>query len=226
MGGDIIYFLASACAVILVLSLHEFAHAFVAYRCGDPTAKLSGRMTLNPLRHFDPVGLLMFVFVGFGWAKPVPINPYNFKNYKSGLFLTASAGVLCNLLLAFFFYPLSSLADIYLTEPNYLFIFLCSFAYYFFLYNLNFCVFNLLPLYPLDGFRIWDALDRKRGKVFRFIARYGSYILMGLIIESFICRRLEPYVPLFGYLDILGNTLGWLVYYIGLPIKLFWGLFI
>lgn len=221
-----IFLLASACAVIIVLSLHEFAHAFIAYRCGDPTAKYAGRLTLNPLKHFDIAGLIMFVIVGFGWAKPVPINPNNFKNYKSGLFFTAIAGVLLNLLLAFFFYPLYLLSVKYLNEPNYLFIFLQNFLYLFFLYNLNFCVFNLLPLYPLDGFRVWDALDRRRGKVFSFVARYGYYILMGLIIESFICQRLSNGLPFFAYLDILGNTLGLLVHYVSLPIKLFWGLFI
>lgn len=221
-----IFLLASACAVILVLSLHEFAHAFVAYRCGDPTAKYSGRLTLNPLRHFDIAGLLMFIVVGFGWAKPVPINPNNFKNYKRGLFLTASAGVVFNLLLAFFFYPLYLLSVKYLTDPKYLFIFIQDFLYYFFLYNLNFCIFNLIPLYPLDGFRIWDALDRRRGKVFTFVARYGYYILMGLIIESFICRWLSSSLYFFGYLDILGNTLGRIIYYVSKPIALFWGLFI
>ena len=71
--------LASFLAVIAVISLHEFAHAFVAYKCGDPTAKFSGRMTLNPVKHFDLWGMLCFAVAGFGWAKPVPINPYNFR---------------------------------------------------------------------------------------------------------------------------------------------------
>ena len=80
----IYYFIAVAAqflAVIVVVTTHEFAHAFVAYKCGDPTAKFSGRMTLNPLKHIDPLGILMFALAGFGWAKPVPVNPYNFKDY-------------------------------------------------------------------------------------------------------------------------------------------------
>ena len=85
--------LAKFLAVTLVLTLHEFAHAFVAYKCGDPTAKWAGRMTLNPAKHFDPLGLVCFVFAGFGWAKPVPINEANFKKYGSGCFWTSAAGV-------------------------------------------------------------------------------------------------------------------------------------
>lgn len=223
---DFIYLLASACAVILVLTLHEFAHAFVAYRCGDPTAKYAGRLTINPLRHFDAAGLIMFVLVGFGWAKPVPINPGNFKNYKKGLFLTAGAGVALNFILAFFSYPLWSLADIYLKEPNYLFLFINYFLFSFFLYNLNFCVFNLIPLYPLDGFNIWYSLDGGRSKAVRFIEAYGNKILLALVIESFVCRLIASRIPFFTYLDILGNTLGRLIYWIRVPINLFWGLFI
>jgi len=74
--------LATFLAVMVIISFHEFAHAFAAYKCGDPTAKFSGRMTLNPTKHFDPIGIVMFVLAGFGWAKPVPSNPYNFKNYR------------------------------------------------------------------------------------------------------------------------------------------------
>ena len=92
--------LASLLAVVVVLSLHEFAHAFVAYKCGDPTAKLAGRMTLNPIRHFDPMGLCLFVIARFGWAKPVPVNPNNFKNRVLGSFLTSVAGILVNYLSA------------------------------------------------------------------------------------------------------------------------------
>ena len=95
-----VYLLASFLAVMIVITTHEFAHAFVAYKCGDPTAKFAGRMSLNPVRHFDPLGIVMFAFAGFGWAKPVPVNPYNFRNYKSGSFWTAAAGVIVNYLSA------------------------------------------------------------------------------------------------------------------------------
>ena len=129
--------LASFLAVIAVISLHEFAHAFVAYKCGDPTAKFSGRMTLNPVKHFDLWGMLCFAVAGFGWAKPVPINPYNFRNYKRGSFLTSIAGIAINYLSAFLFYPMLILVAEYvlpLVEGKYMY----NFNIYFFL---SFCLY-------------------------------------------------------------------------------------
>ena len=101
-----IYYLSSILAVIFVLCPHEWGHAFAATKCGDGTAKAYGRLTLNPIKHLDPLGFVCCALVGFGWAKPVPINPYNFKNYRKGLFLTAIAGVLVNYLIAFVVYLL------------------------------------------------------------------------------------------------------------------------
>ncbi len=221
---EIVNFIARACAVVLILVLHEFAHAFVANACGDSTAKWEGRLTLNPAKHFDLAGMLMFVCVGFGWAKPVPINPYNFKNYKRDLFFVSAAGITLNLLLAFLFYPVFVLAGRYLTEPNYLFIFIRYFLYWFVLFNLNFCVFNLIPLYPLDGFRIWDALDSRKGKVYRFIQQYGYYVLLGLILLSFICERLSDFIPFVLYFDILGTYMGFVIDKLYWLISAFWGL--
>ena len=86
MGGDILLYLSRFIVLLFILPAHEFAHAFAAYKNGDDTAKLYGRYTLNPLKHFDPVGLICFLIAGFGWAKPVPVNPYNFKNFKKGSF--------------------------------------------------------------------------------------------------------------------------------------------
>ena len=106
MPEILIHYLASAFAILFVLVPHEFAHAAVAYVNGDPTPKLNGRLTLNPFKHFDPIGFVMCALVGFGWAKPVPINSANFKHYKTGLFTTAIAGVVANLVLAFLVYPL------------------------------------------------------------------------------------------------------------------------
>ena len=116
MADYLISLLASLCAVTVVLTLHEFAHAYVAYRCGDPTPKWSGRLSLNPFRHFDPVGLLCFTFVGFGWAKPVAINPDNFKRYRLGLGLTACAGIVMNYLTALLIYPLFCVVLYYMPE--------------------------------------------------------------------------------------------------------------
>lgn len=225
---------ASFLAVIIVLTLHEFAHSFVAYKCGDPTPKWNHRLTLNPLRHFDLVGLICFTLVGFGWAKPVPINPNNFKKYRLGLGLTACAGVVMNYLCAFVFAPFFLMTFYYgrgLPEP--LFYFLSNFTQYLFAYSLSFCVFNLLPFYPLDGFRIVDALNKRRGKIYRFLRQYGYYILLFLIVESFICNVFVDFGTNYGntamvfWMDNL-NILGWFMKFgtniLGWPINALWGL--
>ncbi len=223
---EFIALFASLLAVVFVLTLHEFAHAYVAYRCGDPTPKWNHRLTLNPFRHFDLIGLISFTLVGFGWAKPVPINPNNFRKYRLGLGLTASAGVIANLLTALLIYP------IYLVCLHYLPVslatirlFLCDFTRYIFIYSLCFAVFNLLPLYPLDGFRIVDALNRRRGKVYRFLRDNGQWILLGLVAESFLCSifvRLN--VPIMNYFNLLGWLSTFAVNYVGFPIQALWGL--
>ena len=213
--------LAAFIAVTVIITCHEFAHAYAAYKCGDPTAKFSGRMTLNPVKHFDPLGIVMFVVAGFGWAKPVPINPYNFKNYKKGCFWTASAGVLVNYLMAFLFYPLFYVIMIYV-YPIFVGTYMAPFLYSLFsalyLYSLGFCVFNLVPLYPLDGFRIIDAVNTKRGKLYYVLRDKGQYILLGLILLHYLSRSM----PILGYIDILGYFLSFAENILGKPISLFW----
>ena len=222
----VIQLIASFFAVVIVLTLHEFSHAFVAYKCGDPTPKFSRRLTLNPLRHFDIVGLLCFTFVGFGWAKPVPINPNNFKKYRSGLALTSSAGVIMNYITAFVFFPLfmvvlnfgGGMPDV-----------LGGFFYYFtldlFSYSLSFCVFNLLPFHPLDGFNLIDALSRRRRRVLEFLRKYGYYILLALVVESFVCRRMvDGGIAMATYFDVLGWIMKFATNIFGYPIVALWNL--
>ncbi len=224
---------ASFFAVTAVLTLHEFSHAFVAYKCGDPTAKWAKRLSLNPLRHFDIVGLICFTLVGFGWAKPVPINPNNFKKYRTGLALTASAGVITNYLSAFVFYPLCMVVLYYMPYVAVLSEFLNDLTYYLFAYSLSFCVFNLLPFYPLDGFRIVEATSRRHGKVYQFLRKYGYYILLFLIIESFICNIFVQFGQGYGNYTMAMwmqnlNILGWFMRFgtdiLGWPISALWGL--
>ncbi len=213
--------LARFAAVIVVVIFHEFAHAFVAHKCGDDTAKIEGRMTLNPMKHFDPLGIVAFVFIGFGWAKPVPVNPYNFKNYKSGTFWTSAAGIITNLLMAFVFYPLFLIVFIYVC-PAFEGLYAAGFLYQlfsnFYVYSLSFAIFNLLPFYPLDGFRMVDALDTKKGTVYQFLRQYGYYVLLGLMLISMVAS----YVPLFSYVDILGYLGYFAVNIVGKPIELLW----
>ena len=225
-----IYYLSSILAVIFVLCPHEWGHAFAATKCGDGTAKAYGRLTLNPIKHLDPLGFVCCALVGFGWAKPVPINPYNFKSYRKGLFLTAIAGVLVNYLIAFVVYLLYvlfvrfALAEM-LTLGAFM-SYLGELIFYTLLniysFSLAVFVFNLLPLYPLDGFRVVESCTRQINPVRRFLRNYGQMILIILIAESFICDILSDYVEWAKYCDILGYVMYFATDIIGYPMKLAW----
>lgn len=218
MAERLVQYFAIFLALILVLPVHEFAHAFVAVKCGDDTPKFAGRYTLNPLAHFDVAGLVCFVFARFGWAKPVSVNPNNFKNYKRDSFFVAAAGIVANYLLAFFVYPLFCLA---LKIPSFgYFTYLLQYTLYFvFSLSLSFIAFNILPVYPLDGFRIVDAFSKKRSKIYYVLRRYGSYILFLLMLLSVIADFTGFY-----RLNILGTALSFIVKYVKIPITAFWGL--
>ena len=127
----IIFALAYLLAIVLSLSLHEFAHAFVAYKCGDETPKNQGRVSLNPLKHIDPIGIICCALFGFGWARPVQINQSNFRNIKKGIGLTSAAGIIMNLILAFFGCGIFGLTTLF-TVSNSLIFFLQEFFYYLF----------------------------------------------------------------------------------------------
>ena len=204
--SKVIVFLTFSVAVIIALSMHEYAHAFTAVKCGDPTPKLAGRLTLNPLVHFDVAGLLCFLFLGFGWAKPVPINPFNFKNVKKDSFLVSISGVLANLILAFISYPIAILfmrvVDTSIVWEICFYLFL-----YIFQTNLVFLVFNLIPVYPLDGFNAIASLTKYNNKFVNFMRRYGGVILLILIVVFHI-------TDLFNII----------VSYVGYPILWFWSL--
>ena len=126
-GTDLIIAgIAMLLTLIISLSMHELAHAFVAYKNGDDTAKLMGRLTLNPIAHLDPMGLLFCIIFGFGWAKPVPVNPLKFKKYRSGMAWVSVAGVITNYILAFFSYLGYVLCVRFVVNYNFFFIFLES----------------------------------------------------------------------------------------------------
>ena len=231
MLDNIVYYVAAILAVIFVLTPHEWGHAFVATKCGDGTPKMYGRLTLNPIKHLDPVGFICCALVGFGWAKPVPINPHNFHNYRRGLFLTAIAGVVVNYIIAFFAYLLLVLfvgfAYPYMAKVSFAMTYLSDFIFYFlsniFSFSLAVFVFNLLPLYPLDGFRVVESCTREVNPIRRFLRNYGQIILILLVVESFICDILSNYVSWAGYCDILGYVMYFATDIIGFPIMKAWG---
>ncbi len=169
---DLLDFILVLAAILLAIILHEIAHGLVALANGDSTAKDCRRLTLNPIAHFDAVGFLMLIFLRFGYAKPVPVNPNNFKNKKVGMFTVSVAGIATNLLLAFLCYPLLY----YTYDVNYLYTLLV----YFIIINLNLAIFNLLPLYPLDGYRIVNCFVCSDNKVLKFIRDNSKYILLFL----------------------------------------------
>ena len=175
----------------LALSLHEAAHGFVANKLGDPTAKLHGRLTLNPFKHFDVIGFVMLMLVGFGWAKPVPIDTRNFKKPKRDMAISAIAGPISNLLLALVFTVLFKLFSLAYSNPaidDALFLstpwrLLGVFLYYGIRLNVMFAVFNLLPIPPFDGSRL--VLAVLPSHIYFKIQKYERYIMLVLIILLF-----------------------------------------
>lgn len=192
-SGNIQYFLVSLMLslpiVLLSLSLHETAHGYVASKLGDPTASSLGRLTLNPLKHIDPIGFICMVLFGFGWAKPVPINTRYFKKPKRDMALTGAAGPLSNLLLAFVFAllmraELSIAAHAELTQFTYqIFFWLEYFLYLGIRLNVSLAVFNLIPIPPLDGSRIFLTLLPSR--LYFGIMKYEKYIYLVLMAALF-----------------------------------------
>ena len=177
--SSVVIFIAGFFALAFAISFHEFAHAFVAHKSGDMTPKAYGRLSLNPFCHFDTWGTIMMLVFGFGWAKPVPIDPFNFKRPRLDFFLVSIAGILVNLLLAFLVMPLLIL--VYTRLPiasNFWAKFLYYFLWLFVSYNITFAVFNVLPIYPLDGFNIVLSLSKTENGYIRFMRQNGWIVLI------------------------------------------------
>lgn len=172
--NDPVTFVLLAIPLLYSIIVHELAHGWVAYRMGDPTAKWQGRLSLNPIKHLDPVGTLMLFIFGFGWAKPVPVNFDNIHDTRKGLIFVSSAGIIANMFLAFgAFFLLRLLSPV----PSGI---LATLLYYLAQINIILAAFNLIPIPPLDG----------------------SKILMGFVSERFqhLLSRIEPY----GFFIIIG----------------------
>ena len=178
--------LITALSALLCIGFHETCHGLAALMLGDPTAKRAGRLSLNPLKHIDPVGLVMMITLRFGWAKPVPVNPRYFKNPKIGMAVTALAGPVSNLVLSIVALMLYAVCDFYYQYLGLEILYWVStFLIYTAVLSVGLGVFNLLPIPPLDGSKfLFSALpDKVWLKLMRY-ERYGSLLLMGLLIAG------------------------------------------
>lgn len=180
--------------IILGLSLHEFAHAWMSDRLGDPTPRRQGRLTVNPLAHIDPLGFVALLLVGFGWGKPVMIDPGYYKNRRRDEFLVAIAGVTMNLIVAVILsFPAKALLNMYYSTGSALVENIFYIVYYAVSINICLMVFNLIPCPPLDGWNIVTQLFRlDRYRWWYKVYQYGQWILIILIISNITDLILMP----------------------------------
>lgn len=176
MSFDITEWIVKIPVLLFAVTIHEYAHGKAAYSLGDPTAKSMGRLTLNPLPHIDPLGALCLFLFNFGWAKPVPVNPRYFKNFRKDIILMSLSGPFANLAAAFvaglfiryFLFPMEVYQKVLL---------------YLILMNAGLGIFNLLPIPPLDGSHVMEnLLSPKASLTYRRMARYGPFFLLGILL--------------------------------------------
>jgi Zn-dependent protease len=199
---NLVDIVSRALALLLGLTIHEFAHAWTANKLGDPTPRLHGRVTLNPLAHLDPLGTFMLVLamIGvspIGWGKPVPINPYYMRWGRRGVLLTSFAGPLSNLILALIIAVIvriawtvtpTGTANVLMSSPG-----LVSLIFWLIVMNVSLAIFNLLPIPPLDGFGILEGLvPPSWDRVMAFLRQYGMWILLFLLFFGGVAFLVGP----------------------------------
>ncbi|MGA2406233.1 MAG: site-2 protease family protein [Bacteroidales bacterium] len=197
--------------IILGLTVHEYCHALVAHMCGDSTSKDQGRVTLNPLKHIDPLGFIMLIFAGFGWAKPVQFNEQNLRNPKTDVIKIALAGPVSNaviaMILSIVFSLISSAARVHQTSVMQILSEVFIYAIYI---NWGLFIFNLIPLPPLDGSHLLLSQFKRFPVLYNGLNKYGSLLLFGLIIVSFLTKinvfPIWPVIQFFGegFLSLVG----------------------
>jgi Zn-dependent protease len=184
-------FILLAIPLLYSIIIHELAHGWVAFRMGDPTAKMLGRLSLNPLKHLDPIGTIMLFIFGFGWAKPVPVDFNRLRDTRRGLIYVSAAGIIANMLLAFLAFFLDRVLS---PSPSGI---LAALLYYLAQINIMLAAFNLIPLPPLDGSKI--LMGFAPGKFQYFLLRlepYGFFIIIGLLYFGV----LNPLIEFFRWL--------------------------
>ncbi len=184
----VVQILASLVVIFLIMPFHEWAHAFTAYKLGDTSVKYRVRLTLNPIEHIDPIGALLIILVGFGWAKPVPVDDRNFKNPKVGMGITALAEPLANFVAALagglILNALVKFTGFWASlDTGTVWYYIYAFLSYYIVLNICLAVFNLVPIPPLDGSRVLEAfLPYKYMEYYYWCERYGTIILLFLLL--------------------------------------------
>jgi len=187
-------FILLAVPLLYSIILHELAHGWVADKMGDPTAKWLGRLSLNPLRHLDPIGTIMLFVFGFGWAKPVPVNFNNLRDHRKGLLLVSSAGIAVNMVLAFLAFLLSRLLS---PSPDGM---IATLLFYLAQINIMLASFNLIPIPPLDGSKIlMGFMSGKFQHLFARLEPYGFFIIIGLLYLG----ALNPLIAFFRWMILI-----------------------
>ena len=198
MADRILSLLLSLPGLLIALSMHEFAHGYAAYIMGDRTAELDGRLSINPLHHLDPIGALCLLLFRFGWAKPVPINPYNFRKRKAGIIVVSLAGPLMNFVLALIFAFIQFIM-INFAPVNDITQFLYTVVILTIQLNIGLMCFNLIPIPPLDGSRVLaELLPYRFKRAFYEVEKYSAFILM----IALFTRALNPVLStMYGFVN-------------------------
>lgn len=176
-------------ALLIALTVHEYAHARAAVWLGDPTPRFEGRLTLNPVAHLDPLGLIMLWLFKFGWAKPVNVNPANFKDWRKGMILVSFAGPASNILMA----VIAAIVITLLAKLHILTGWVAAILHLTYTYNVILAIFNLIPIPPLDGSKILSSmLPGDMAYKYESIGQYGPFILIGLVYLGVIGTIMQP----------------------------------